>query len=107
MVAAWNYEWQGSDGWSAKSNIQPPKWTKCGVRSGKLKFGRRGRSFRTGKCPTNVKGGRWLLPLHPLHGRAFDFAVGIAFLQVLAFVELNFADADGQGHFDAAILPVE
>lgn len=41
------------------------------------------------------------------HGGAAEFAVGFAFFDVVAFVELGFAFADSEEDFYAAVLPVE
>ncbi len=38
---------------------------------------------------------------------ALEVAIGVAFAEVLAFIELLFAATDGDGDFDAACLPVE
>lgn len=43
----------------------------------------------------------------PVHGGAFKFAVGVAFFDVFAFIELDFAFADCEGDFDLAVFPVE
>jgi hypothetical protein len=42
-----------------------------------------------------------------VHGSAFEFAVGVALFHVVAFVEVEFALADGEGDFDTAIFPVK
>ena len=48
-----------------------------------------------------------LFSLQAVHGGAFEFAVGIALFQIVAFVELQFAFADGEGDFHAAIFPIK
>ena len=53
------------------------------------------------------KMGGWLLALEAVHGGALEFAVGVALFDVLAFVELDFAFADREGHFHFAVFPVE
>src|SRR5438876_11059660 len=45
--------------------------------------------------------------LGPLHCGAFAFTLGVPFLDVLAFVVLDFAFAHGEGDFHQAIFPVE
>ena len=51
--------------------------------------------------------GAALFSLQPFHRGAFELAVGLAFLEVFAFVELGFALAHRQRDFDLAVLPVE
>jgi len=42
-----------------------------------------------------------------VHGGALELAVIFAFLEVLAFVELDFALADAEGDLDLSIFPIE
>ena len=42
-----------------------------------------------------------------MHGGAFEFAFGLAFLDVVAFVEFDFSFADAEGDFDFPVFPVE
>ena len=50
---------------------------------------------------------RALALLEAFHGGALELALGLAALEVFAFVELGFALAHREGHFDLAVLPVE
>ena len=48
-----------------------------------------------------------LFPFAAMHGDAFEFAVGFALFDVFAFVEDDFAFADGELDFDFVVLPIE
>jgi hypothetical protein len=47
-----------------------------------------------------------LFSFEPLHRGALEFPVGVALLDILAFIELHFAFANAQQNFHATILPV-
>lgn len=61
---------------------------------------------RPGSSTPRFDEGR-LFAFEALHGDAFEFAVGLALFDVLAFVVLDFAFADGKGDFDFVVFPVE
>jgi len=48
-----------------------------------------------------------LFSFEAMHGDSFQFTIRFTFLHVLALIELHFAFADAELHFDFAILPVK